>query len=192
MLRVEKYLAQKNNNNGVRVCVPLKWEIKQCVNVSAHTKFAHVMRGSHALLKVCGVYRRPSLWTVFLFICRFQRPSAVPLINLPWKKNTGFQASAGCWGISEQSMRGASVKEAAAGPGDVGEGENLSMNPTIYPVQRCREQRESSIFPLQQPSIAHRLSPTALLHDCSCYRMVRCLSGETEQYPDQWALVQMA
>lgn len=107
--------------------------------------------------KVRRVYRWPSLWTVFLFICRFQRPSAVPLINLPWKKNTLFQASAGCTGISEQSMRGASVKEAAAaaaGPSDVGEGENLSMNPTIYPVQRCREQRESSTFPLQQPSIA--------------------------------------
>lgn len=67
----------------------------------------------------------------------------------------------------------------------MGEGENLSMNPTIYPVQRCREQRESSIFPLQQPSIAHWLSPTALLYDCSSYRMVRCLSGETEAYADQ-------
>lgn len=147
------------------------------------------MRRSHVLLKVCRVYRRPSLWTVFLCICRFQRPSSVPLINLPWeKKNTRLQPSTGCRGISEQSMRGASVKKAAAGPGDVGEGENLSMNPTIYPVRRCREQRESSIFPLQQPSIACRLSPTALLHDCSCYRMVRCLSGETEAYPDQWAL----
>lgn len=51
------------------------------------------------------------------------------------EKNTRFQASAGCAGISEQSMQGASIKEeAAAGPSDVGEGENLGMNPTIYPV----------------------------------------------------------
>lgn len=33
-------------------------------------------------------------------------------------------------------MWGASVKEAAAAElGDVGEGENLSMNPTTYPAQ---------------------------------------------------------
>lgn len=77
-------------------------------------------------------------------------------------------------------MREAAVKKAAAGPGDVGEGELLRMNPTIYPAPRCREQRESAIFPLQQPSGACRQAPTALLHDCSCYRPVRCLSGKTE------------
>lgn len=48
----------------------------------------------------------------------------------------------------------------------------------------CREQKERSRFPLQQSSVAPRLSPTALLHDCSCHRMVRCLSGETEALPD--------
>lgn len=77
-------------------------------------------------------------------------------------------------------MREATVKKAAAGPGDVGEGELLRMNLTIYPVPRGREQREGAIFPLQQPSAACRLSPSALLHDCSCYRLVRCPSGETE------------
>lgn len=39
-------------------------------------------------------------------------------------------------------MRGASVKEAAAGPGDVGEGENLSMNPTIYPARGAENRGE--------------------------------------------------
>lgn len=36
-------------------------------------------------------------------------------------------------------MQGASVQEAAAGPGDVGEGENLCMNPAIYPIQREKD-----------------------------------------------------
>lgn len=85
-------------------------------------------------------------------------------------------------------MRGASVKKTTASRDDVGEGENHSMNPTLYPVQHCREQRESSIFPLQQPSIACMPSPTTLFHDCNRYRMVRRLSGETEAYPDQRAL----
>lgn len=62
------------------------------------------------------------------------------------EKNTLFQASAGCTGISEQSMREASVKEAAAGPGDVGEGENLSMNPTIYPVQATENREKVPYF----------------------------------------------
>lgn len=90
-----------------------------------------------------SVCRWPSLWTVFLFICSFQQPSSVPLINLPWKKKQ-FQLSAGWRGISEQSMWGASVKEAAAaaGLGDVGEGENLSMNPTTYPTQAAERTEE--------------------------------------------------
>lgn len=75
-------------------------------------------------------------------------------------------------------MRGASVKEAAVSAGDVGEGENLSMNPTIYPVQAA--ERTEGKFHISTPSVAPRLSPTALLHDSSCHRMVRCLSGETE------------
>lgn len=40
-------------------------------------------------------------------------------------------------------MWGASLKEAAAaGPGDVGEGENLSMNPTTYPAQAAERTEE--------------------------------------------------
>lgn len=82
-------------------------------------------------------------------------------------------------------MQGAAVKKAEAGCAVVGEGENLSMNRAIHPAGSCREQRDSPIFPLQQPSFSCRLSPTALRRVCSCYRMVRCSSGETETYPDQ-------
>lgn len=86
-----------------------------------------------------------------------------------------FQPSTGRRGISEQSMRGASVKKAAAaaGPGDVGKGENLSRNPTIYPVRRRGEQRQNSMFPPQQPASARRLSPALLPDDCGSYREVR-------------------
>lgn len=59
--------------------------------------FSHRTQQSHVLLKVCGVHRQSSAWTVFLFICHFQRRASVPLINLPWKnkqnkkKQTWFQ-----------------------------------------------------------------------------------------------------
>lgn len=167
---------------------------KKIINVSAHSELTVCPCDAAiacSLKKVCRVYRRPSLWTVFLFICRFQRPTTVPLINLPReKKNTPFQPSAGCRGISQQSMHWASVKGSSSRPpwrGRRWESRYESYNSSCA---GCREQRESSIFLLQQPSIAPRLSPTVPLHDCSCYRMVRWLSGETKAYPDQWAHVQ--
>lgn len=155
--------------------------------------FSHRTQPSHVLLKVYEIQGRRSAWTMFLFICRFQRRFSVPLILLPWRKKKqnkklGFNLGTRCRGIPEQSMWGACVQNATAGPDDVGEGENHSMNPALYPVQHCREQREISVFPLQQPSIACMPSPTTLIHDCSCYRMVRWLSGETEGCPDQRAI----
>lgn len=140
-------------------------------------RFPHVMQISHALLKRVQV-----LQTTFSMYCvSFHLPFlAAPLLIFFGKNKT---LSTGRKGTSEQSMRGASVKEAAAGPGDVGEGENLSVNPTIYPVQAAENRGKSSIFPLQQSSAACRLSHTVQLHDCSGHRMVRCLSGETEAWP---------
>lgn len=86
---------EKKNSTGKKsntwVCVGASWRKNGGKGALMHLPtpsllLAHVMQRSHALLKVCGVHGRPSLWTVFLFICRFQRPSTVPLINLPWRK----------------------------------------------------------------------------------------------------------
>lgn len=56
----------------------------------------------------------------------------------------------------------------------------ISPHPAIYPARHCGEQRQTFIFPPQQPSVASRLPPAAARHDCSGSRMLSCLSGETE------------
>lgn len=54
-------------------------------------------------------------------------------------------------------MQGASVQEAAAGPGDVGEGENLCMNPAIYPIQTTERkiQISTSVVISSSQAVSH-------------------------------------
>lgn len=52
-------------------------------------------------------------------------------------------------------MQGASVQEAAAGPGDVGEGENLCMNPAIYPIQTTERKISTSVVISSSQAVSH-------------------------------------
>lgn len=114
--------------------------------------FAHVLQRSHALLKSCAGSTDNLLSEPCFFSSAVSSdPPLCPLLIFHEKKKKTkkiprFQLSAGCRGISEQPMRRASVKEAAAGPSDVGEGENLSMNPTIYPVQAAENRGKVPYF----------------------------------------------
>lgn len=84
----------------------------------------------------------------YFFSCAVSSdPPLCPLLIFHEKKKNSFSWTLGAEGY--QSNRCASVKEAAAaaaGLGDVGEGEKLSMNPTTYPVQAADRTEEK--FPI--------------------------------------------